>query len=1163
MKKFLKFLLILFVWLLIAVAVIGGTVMAGFELDLGIKIFVFLFVGWLAFLLIRKIVINYRSKKKVENLVNVEQAEKSSWNFGFSMGISPLKNNFTSMIKMLKKSYLKVHGDPMYVLPWYLMIGNSSSGKTQALESANLPSPTIDKDSVTDLDCGINWVLYNQGIVIDTPGDYLASQDSNNRNSDWLQLLGLLKKHRAKEPINGVIVSLSITDLISGNSQKLIEVGIQSRKNIEQLMQQLHVQVPVYVMITNLDALPGINEWSIDLDEQLLKDPLGEVNNDSLPVSEFIKTAVGNISERLKQLLLASIKNEKVSSNLLMLPTNFEQLERHLSTFTETLFQTNPYQKTPFFRGIYFVGQAKAGVQQNNHSGIFSNRFFTEIIPSERNMVSSLASTEKIAQKQRLGKTFAWNAVFAVMIGLLYVGYDNDVETLDQLINENAGSFENSNNLPRNISSLYQYRDMVNVLQNHSWIPWFGISGKPEFITKLEGMFSERVQARLVEQTDLVFSRELANSFTRDADISEEKIVSFISTLVRRINIIDAYMDGQGQDYLETMPSPYSYSDASFFGINEDATVDRLNTLYLQSLAWITDKNLLKQEVVLLNEQLHDILIKSKNLSNWMIPWANEVAKSNEVRISDFWTNTTGKMKNDVIINGAYTIEGKAVIDDFIGQIKATGRYDEILDNILPGFEEEYKKRYLGEWEKFALNFSRGSEKLSNRDEWLNVINNLSTGRNIYFNALNTVEKQIQPYKDDAELPDWVTMVMFYQDMRAFAPEEKTDGAQNKMLTKMALKIVGKAGPLGKALAKSGKKGLKTQKKMAKGASGPSPDERQMQLEAAGQLLGEYRQSLADFVYSAEMRSVSHAAVATLYQYPDNPAEGESPLAMSYASLKQLQAIVGKESNTNKAFWNLYSGAIDLMQQYMISESSCEIQNIWNDEFLTNLEGVPTYKVPNMAFGPDGILWTMLSDQLAPFVTERFGAGYVATKVDKTTYPINSDFLTFAARAKDGKQSKQEEYLVRLDAIPTSTNLDSKFSVSETRLELQCAAGPMMLINKNFFNSEVFKWTDACSTVNLTINVGRFVLEKKFEGALGFPNFLKAFKTGQKRYTANDFPEYAQSLRESGISFIDVKYRMSGQEELLRSLNSKKLSIPRKISSCWEGNVATLSAAKN
>jgi type VI secretion system protein ImpL len=116
------------------------------------------------------------------------------------------------------------------------------------------------------------------------------------------------------------------------------------------------------------------------------------------------------------------------------------------------------------------------------------------------------------------------------------------------------------------------------------------------------------------------------------------------------------------------------------------------------------------------------------------------------------------------------------------------------------------------------------------------------------------------------------------------------------------------------------------------------------------------------------------------------------------------------------------------------------------------------------------------------------------------------------------------------------------------------------LVNKNFPNNQQFDWSDACSTTSLTIKVGRFVLEKSYEGPLGFPHFLEDFKTGQKRFSATDFPKFSQQLRESGISFMDVKYQITGQPALLKSLNSKQLEIPRNIAACWVDNKSVIAS---
>jgi type VI secretion system protein ImpL len=199
---------------------------------------------------------------------------------------------------------------------------------------------------------------------------------------------------------------------------------------------------------------------------------------------------------------------------------------------------------------------------------------------------------------------------------------------------------------------------------------------------------------------------------------------------------------------------------------------------------------------------------------------------------------------------------------------------------------------------------------------------------------------------------------------------------------------------------------------------------------------------------------------------------------------------------------------------------------------------------------------------LAPFVTKRLGAGYVAKNIEREKYPLTSPFLEFAARAEDARKAKRDFYPVSINALPTSTNLDAKYTVSKTELELLCSDGPTLLVNKNFPNSQQFKWQESCGDVKLSINVGRFVLEKRYSGELAFPDFLSDFRTGQKRFAASDFPESTEKLREAGISYIDIKYTMSGQDLLLDALDSKQLDIPRYISGCWNEAPMTASVAR-
>lgn len=1134
---------------------VAGAIFTGNDWQLGAKISAGLFVAWLLFLGIRKAIIHYQAKKKVEALIEVEEPEKKRFALPKREPKSELEQNFKGMVKLLRGSYLKNHGEPEYVLPWYLVLGNEDSQPHGVIKQAALPRPTIEDKGLSKTAQAINWHLYNQGILIDTPASYISG--SGSQNNEWIKLLGMLKKYREREPINGLVVSVSMSELLADNNQALIEHGTNVRKNIEQLMQVMHIEVPVYVVVTGSDALSGFSELVNSLEDEQLEQAMGQSNQDREAVEPFIKRTMAEMSERLKQLTLNALANTKADPDLLLLANQFESLERPLRLFTDSVFQSNPYQKTPFFRGLYFVAQ-------QDEQTVFARQLLTEILPSERHLLESLTRSERAEQGKQFGKAAVWNIAAAVVLVSLYGAYQNKASILDEALTLYAGNFEKSTDFSQNIETMYEYRTMVQMLNGYSWTPWLANAGTPEFITKLEGIFSERVQMRLVDEADRAFSKELATAFDRDADISEEKIVAFISTLVRRINILDAYMAGESFDSISAMPMPYNASDADFFDIKDESSIDRLNTLYVQSLMWTKDKGLLEQELGLMNKQLNDILINSRDFAKWLIPWANAVAKDSETRISDFWQAGTGAMTGDVVVKGAFTLAGKAQIDGFIEQIRATKRYDAILNDIEPEFRRQYQRQYLQSWEQFSQNFMAGSTKLRGREEWLTVLNNLSTGRNIYFNALNTLDEQLKPFYDAENVPDWVNMVGYYQEMRAFGPEEKTDnGKQGKVLAKMGMQLAAKAGPVGKALAGAGKSGMKTQKKLdkAKGKGGPNVDERAMQLEAAGKLLGDYRMAMENFVYSAEMRSVSHAAVSGVFASPDNPGAGESTLAAGYTSIKKLQAIVGKENKDNRAFWQLYTGALMLMQDYMVEESACELQDIWSRDFLAQLEGVPEYKLSGLAFGSEGKLWGFMDTNTAPFVGERLGAGYVAKSLGDIRYPVSGDFLTFASRAKDAKQAKQDVYKVSVATKPTSVNLDAKYHVSKTALTMQCAEGNTELVNMNFPSNSLFEWNENCADVVLKLEVGRINLEKRYEGALGFPEFLNDFKTGTKRFTAADFPKQAEQLRQSGVSFMEVKYSFDGHQSLLDSLENKKLDIPSEITQCWVSNTLELAQA--
>jgi DNA polymerase III delta prime subunit len=113
----------------------------------------------------------------------------------------------------------RLGGRWVYQLPWYLIIGPPGCGKTTALINSGLRFPLAER-ARSGRHPGIggtrncDWWFTDEAVLLDTAGRY-TTQDSYAR---WTAppggFLGLLKKHRPRRPINGVLVAVSLSDLM-------------------------------------------------------------------------------------------------------------------------------------------------------------------------------------------------------------------------------------------------------------------------------------------------------------------------------------------------------------------------------------------------------------------------------------------------------------------------------------------------------------------------------------------------------------------------------------------------------------------------------------------------------------------------------------------------------------------------------------------------------------------------------------------------------------------------------------------------------------------------------------------------------------------------------------------------------------------------------------
>src|SRR4030095_7770531 len=77
----------------------------------------------------------------------------------------------------------------------------------------------------------------------------------------WLGFLDLLKRFRPRQPLNGVIVTLSVSDLVHWTDEEPERPAPHVRERVRELAHRLGVRLPIYLMVTKTDLLAGFNEF--------------------------------------------------------------------------------------------------------------------------------------------------------------------------------------------------------------------------------------------------------------------------------------------------------------------------------------------------------------------------------------------------------------------------------------------------------------------------------------------------------------------------------------------------------------------------------------------------------------------------------------------------------------------------------------------------------------------------------------------------------------------------------------------------------------------------------------------------------------------------------------------------------------------------------------
>ncbi len=305
---------------------------------------------------------------------------------GGSEEAAALRERMSTALGLLKK----VRGTRgyLYEQPWYVIIGPPGAGKTTALLNSGLKFP-LAAEMGQGAVAGVggtrlcDWWFTENAVLIDTAGRY-TTQDSNAvvDRAGWDAFLEMLHRTRPRQPLNGVIVAIALSDVAAAPKNEQIAHARAVRRRIKELEERLNIRLPVYLMLTKSDLIAGFAEFFDNLDREGREQvwgvtfPFGK-GATATPAAQFpdeLQLLVDRLNDRLFDRLQAEQSPDR-RALIAGFPTQIASLAQPLLGFLTEAFGGSKLDPAPLLRGVYFASGTQEGSPIDRLTGVMMRAF--------------------------------------------------------------------------------------------------------------------------------------------------------------------------------------------------------------------------------------------------------------------------------------------------------------------------------------------------------------------------------------------------------------------------------------------------------------------------------------------------------------------------------------------------------------------------------------------------------------------------------------------------------------------------------------------------------------------------------------------------------------------------------------------------------------------
>lgn len=295
------------------------------------------------------------------------------------------------------RRYLQSRGEGnRYAVPLIVLLGAENSREPGFLEQTcgtGLELPDEPKNEGLCFGLGREFLLFDKGVVLDVAGEpVLGSDGQHSDDRMWRRLMRALIEMRAKRPLDGVVVTVSCTELLDAVKSEEERLALAARaarvrRKLWDLQERSGFRLPLYVLVTNCEPLTGFGETCLAManDPDLPHDACAQILGWSSPYgihapyqTSWVDDIFREMREVLSRLQMELFRSGAQQENVLLLPWSFGKLAEPLRGFLDQLLSPGARHEASITRGVYFCGNLPKTTTTAFVAQLFTKKIFCE-----------------------------------------------------------------------------------------------------------------------------------------------------------------------------------------------------------------------------------------------------------------------------------------------------------------------------------------------------------------------------------------------------------------------------------------------------------------------------------------------------------------------------------------------------------------------------------------------------------------------------------------------------------------------------------------------------------------------------------------------------------------------------------------------------------------